>query len=64
MGRGVARRGRNIFGATVVMLRRLLLVLMILVLRRLLVEHAHFVFLEVAKEQFLVNVEAKGEFVT
>lgn len=67
MGRGVAGRGgRNIVGAAaaavaVMLLRRLLLVvLMILVL----VEHAHFVLLEVAKEQLLVNVETEREFVT
>lgn len=53
--------------AAVVMLRRLLLVVMVLlVLRRgrLLVEHADFVLLEVAKEQLLVNVETEGELVT
>lgn len=48
------------------MLRRLLLVVMVLLVRRgrLLVEHADFVLLEVAKEQLLVNVETEGELVT
>lgn len=57
--RGVTRRGRNIVvgGATaavMLMMRRLLLV-------RLLIEHAYFVFLEVAKEQLLVDIETEGK---